>query len=81
MRPRYRVYMSMLCMMISMFIISVLIFTLKIHHMSLIFVSYIIGGVAVGSFEANVISALTPLGDDTKVIDMKKRMMFCLWGV
>uniref|UniRef100_A0A6A7G760 Transmembrane protein n=2 Tax=Hirondellea gigas TaxID=1518452 RepID=A0A6A7G760_9CRUS len=66
-RPRFRVYLSMICMMSSMFIISILIFVFHFHQMFLIYLSYILGGIAVGTFEANLISSITLLGSNTKV--------------
>lgn len=64
--PRQRVYISLIAMTCSMLVISLLIFWAHIQHIALVFVAYGLGGVAVGSFEANLLSCISPLGHNTK---------------
>lgn len=66
-KPRHRVYLSMIAMGIAMFLLGVLVFALDIDHLAIIFVAYGLGGVGIGSFESNLLSAITPLGHQTKV--------------
>lgn len=60
--PRHRVYVSFICMCGSMTMIGVLIFILRLNHMVIIFLAYSLGGVAIGTFESNLLSAISPLG-------------------
>jgi len=64
--PRQRVYLSYCCMTLAMSIIAFGIFALHIQSIALVFVAYALGGVAVGSFEANLLSCISPLGHNTK---------------
>lgn len=65
--PRHRVYVSMVSMVVAMLTLGVGVFLLNIHHMSAVFIAYALGGISVGSFESNLLSAITPLGHETKV--------------
>lgn len=64
--PRGRTYMAMMAMMASMLIISVAIFIFESYSMYWVMLAYALGGVAVGTFEANFLCCLTPLGPKTK---------------
>lgn len=64
---RVRVYISMISMILSMMIISVCIFACKFHYVSLVWISYLLGGISIGSFESNMITSITPLGHTTKL--------------
>jgi len=66
-RPRHRVYLSLLAMAASMLLIAVGVFLGGIRSMWVVFVAYALGGIAIGSFEGNLLSSITPLGHDTKV--------------
>lgn len=61
---RIRVYISMVCMIISISIVG-LIF-LQLDHLVLIYLAYLLGGIAIGSFESNLLSTITLLGSSTK---------------
>lgn len=66
--PRARVYLSMLSMAASMFILGFYVFHLNnTEHLWPVFVAYGLGGVGIGSFESNLLSAITPLGHKTKM--------------
>eukprot|EP00276_Gloeochaete_wittrockiana_P018064 CAMPEP_0184335290 /NCGR_PEP_ID=MMETSP1089-20130417/3878_1 /TAXON_ID=38269 ORGANISM="Gloeochaete wittrockiana, Strain SAG46.84" /NCGR_SAMPLE_ID=MMETSP1089 /ASSEMBLY_ACC=CAM_ASM_000445 /LENGTH=449 /DNA_ID=CAMNT_0026659879 /DNA_START=8 /DNA_END=1357 /DNA_ORIENTATION=+ len=67
MKPRFRVYLSMISMATSMMTLIVVLFITKTNtNIAAIFVAYGLGGLAVGSFEANILACITPLGKDTK---------------
>jgi len=66
MSPRYRVYVAMSSMMASMLTIGIGIMIFEICHIYLVILAYALGGVAIGCFEANFLSCLTPLGNATK---------------
>eukprot|EP00760_Papus_ankaliazontas_P031180 PhM_4_TR5202/c3_g1_i1/m.50864 len=66
MRPRYRVMLSFFCIMLAMNLLAWCIFYLEIKHMWVVFVGYMAGGMGIGSFEANVMSVLTPYGHRAK---------------
>eukprot|EP01095_Lingulamoeba_sp_RSL-Kostka_P004019 TRINITY_DN1511_c1_g2_i1.p1 TRINITY_DN1511_c1_g2~~TRINITY_DN1511_c1_g2_i1.p1 ORF type:complete len:458 (-),score=96.60 TRINITY_DN1511_c1_g2_i1:139-1512(-) len=66
---RNRVLIATSSMILSMCTILVIIFFTKDNttfSIILVYVAYILGGLAIGSFEANVLSSITPLGKDTK---------------
>lgn len=65
--PRRRVYVSMGAMCLSMFILGIGVFEIGTTNIAWIYIAYALGGVSIGSFESNVLSAITPLGHDTKV--------------
>jgi hypothetical protein len=66
--PRGRVFVAMTSMMLSMLIIGVVIMMLESYRMTWVVLAYSLGGVAVGSFESNLLACLTPLGHRTKHI-------------
>jgi len=66
MGPRGRAFVAMASMMISMLVIAGPIFILESYHMGWVMLAYALGGVAVGTFEANFLCCLTPLGSHTK---------------
>lgn len=66
MGPRGRAYIAMTAMMGAMLVISVEIFILESTSMGWVMLAYALGGVAVGTFEANFLCCLTPLGPRTK---------------
>ena len=66
--PRIRVLIAMLCMVASLNLLLWGVFVCKLTHtLAWIYGAYALGGVAVGSFEANLLSAITPLGHQTKM--------------
>lgn len=64
--PRGRVFVAMASMAAAMLLIAVLIFVLEVCDLRLVALAYSLGGLAVGTFEANVLGCLTPLGHATK---------------
>merc|ERR1719311_107514 len=56
----------MMSMMASMLIIAIPIFFLDSRSLGWVMLAYALGGVAVGTFEANFLCCLTPLGPRTK---------------
>ena len=65
--PRNRVIISLLSITISMLLLSFVYFVINSQNVAWVYVCYLIGGMGVGSFEANLLSTITPLGPDTKV--------------
>ena len=65
--PRYRVYLALGAMFSSMGSICIFIYMLKGTSVGWIFFSYAVGGIAVGTFESNLLSSIKPLGHGTKV--------------
>lgn len=66
--PRIRVLISMGSMMLAMAILSFVLFVLKTDTpIILIFLSYGLGGVAVGTFESNILSTISVLHPSTKL--------------
>jgi hypothetical protein len=63
---RKRVFAAMTFMMIAMLILSVVIMILEQHHIGFVILAYSCGGVAIGTFECNFLSCITPLGHGTK---------------
>ncbi len=61
-----RVVISQFSMMTALAIV-IFMFTTKTASMHLVALAYGLSGMAVGSFESNLISAITPLGKETKV--------------
>lgn len=64
--PRGRAFIAMASMMASMFVIAGAIFIVESKHMGWVVLAYALGGVSVGTFEANFLCCLTPLGPETK---------------
>jgi|TARA_B110000090_G_scaffold94412_1_gene106518 hypothetical protein len=66
--PRIRVLIAMLCMVASLNLLLWGVFVCKLTHtLAWVYGAYGLGGVAVGSFEANLLSSITPLGHQTKL--------------
>ena len=66
--PRIRVLIAMLCMVASLNLLLWGVFVCKLTQtLAWEYGAYALGGVAVGSFEANLLSAITPLGHQTKM--------------
>jgi len=67
--PRTRVVISMAAMTLSMWtVFSIFVwFRNDDRYVFLVFIGYGLGGVAIGTFESNVLSMITPLGKDTKL--------------
>ena len=65
-RPRHRVMVSYTCVAASISLIATMIFAVGSSAMWVIFVSYLLAGVGIGCFEANILSCMTPLGHNVK---------------
>ena len=65
--PRWRVILAMLSMMIAMLVLLLMVFLWESKNLLWVYVAYMLGGVAIGSFEANLLSAIAPLGHQTKL--------------
>ena len=65
--PRNRVVISLLCGSASMLIIIQFYWVLKSKSVVWVFISYFCGGIGIGTFESNLLSTITPLGNDTKL--------------
>jgi len=59
--PRGRVYLSLACMMTAMLILGVMIFCVGSQWIGWVPMAYGLGGLAVGTFEANLLATLSPL--------------------
>jgi len=64
--PRTRVIISMSSMALSMLIITLIFFVFKSPSLVWVFMAYAFGGLAIGTFESNILSTITPLGKQTK---------------
>jgi len=64
--PRSRVFLAMAAMVSSMLVIAGPIFALGCHSLCWVAGAYALGGVGVGTFEANILACLTPLGHASK---------------
>ena len=62
-----RVLVAQVCMMISLSIAIALYYTNAAYPIPAVGIAYFLSGMAIGTFESNVISAITPLGQETKV--------------
>ena len=65
--PRYRVYVSLLCMMTSMGMIGVGVYGFGGTSIGWVYGSYALGGIGIGTFESNLLRSITSLGHDTKL--------------
>lgn len=65
--PRHRVCISLMAIFSSMFLLSLIYFWFEATSVVWVYVCYIVGGIGVGTFEANLLATITPLGPDTKV--------------
>ena len=66
MSPRRRIYFAQMLLCASLWIITVSYYIIGTKHLVPVFIAYIGGGVAVGTFESAFISVITPLGHVTK---------------
>ena len=65
--PRHRVFVSLFAMIISMIVLGIFVFYLRSTWLAWTLIAYLLCGVSVGTFESNLLSAITPLGHDTKM--------------
>ena len=74
--PRHRVCISYSCLAAAMLMLGLLYFAFddpdnkarsRISNLGPVYVAYLLGGVAIGTFESNLLSVITPLGHGTKV--------------
>lgn len=65
--PRYRVYVSLLCMMTSMGMIGVGVYGFGGTSIGWVYGSYALGGIGIGTFESNLLASISTLGHDTKL--------------
>lgn len=65
--PRHRVVLSLGLMAVAMSILVAMYFVARSKWVGWVYIAYLCGGVAIGSFESNLLSTITPLGPDTKV--------------
>ena len=65
--PRWRVIIAMVSMMTAMSVLLGPVFLWDSTNLIWVYVAYMLGGVAIGSFEANLLSAIAPLGHQTKL--------------
>lgn len=66
-RPRYRVCVAYTCMGSACAILGFAYYVFESKALTWTYVAYLLAGVAVGTFESNLISCITPLGHGTKV--------------
>ena len=66
-RPRHRVGIAYVCMTLATGMLGVVYYLLDSKNIAFVYVAYVLGGVAIGTFESNLISVITPLGHKTKV--------------
>ena len=65
--PRSRVVLSLILISVSMSLLVFMYFIILSTWVGWTYIAYLCGGVAIGSFESNLLSTITPLGPDTKV--------------
>ena len=65
--PRYRVINAMISMMLALSVLLGPVMVGRSQNLAWVFLSYSLGGVSIGSFEANLLSSITPLGHRTKL--------------
>ena len=65
--PRNRVCLALLLISLSMSLLVFMYFIFLSTWVGWTYIAYLCGGVAIGSFESNLLSTITPLGPDTKV--------------
>jgi len=65
--PRARVIISMLSMGLSMLTITSIFFFIDKPSLTWAFIAYGLGGLAIGTFESNLLSSIAPLGKKTKL--------------
>jgi hypothetical protein len=64
--PRQRVMLAYSIMVVAHLTLGLAYWVFDSKSMLWVFISYIIAGVAIGTFESNLISSITPLGHGTK---------------
>jgi hypothetical protein len=64
--PRQRVHLSLLCMALASGILAVFVCLLRSPWIGWVVLAYLLGGVAVGTHESNLLACITPLGHATK---------------
>ena len=64
--PRIRVHLSLSAMALAMGFLGFAMCIAKSPWIGWVFISYFLGGVAIGTFESNLLSCITPLGHGTK---------------
>lgn len=64
--PRQRVFFGCALMSAATGTVAVVFYALQWKSIWLTFVVYICGGIGIGTFEANLVSSITPLGHQTK---------------
>merc|ERR1719461_1011199 len=60
--PRQRVYLALFFVGLSMFLIDLIFFWCKSTQVGFVYLTYLMGGVGVGTFESNLLTCITPLG-------------------
>ena len=66
-RPRQRVMLAYFSMFCAHSLLGIMYYVVNSKSVAWVFVSYMISGVGIGTFESNLISCLTPLGHPTKM--------------
>lgn len=66
MTPRRRVFLACGFMGLATATVAILFYAFKAQYLWAVFLVYICGGAAIGTFEANLVSCVTPLGHQTK---------------
>ncbi|CUG62294.1 transmembrane protein, putative [Bodo saltans] len=64
--PRQRVFFGCALMCLATGTVAVVYYALRWTSVWLAYVIYVCGGIAIGTFEANLVSSITPLGHQTK---------------
>ena len=65
-RPRSRVIISYFGMMIAVNLLGWLMYIGSVKSLAVVYISYLLGGISIGTFESNVMAVLTPLGHRAK---------------
>lgn len=66
-KPRHRVYISLISMCASMSILGIVVVIGGSDWVGWSYICYFLGGMAIGTFESNLLTSITPLGHATKV--------------
>jgi hypothetical protein len=66
-RPRHRVYISLSFMTLAMGLLGGVVVLGGSHWVGWVYICYFMGGIAIGTFESNLLTSITPLGHATKV--------------
>ena len=66
-RPRHRVYISLSFMTLAMALLGFVVVLGGSHWVGWVYICYFMGGIAIGTFESNLLTSITPLGHATKV--------------